>query len=44
MVYVGHNVRMGPLVIPKDPDAYLFMDASNIGWGAHWNSLTVSDI
>ena len=40
----GHNVLMGAWVIPKDPDAYLFTDASNIGWGAHWNSLTVSGV
>ena len=33
-----HNVRMGAREIPKDPDAHLFMDASNTGWGAHWNS------
>ena len=28
----GYNVLMGARVIPKDPDAYFFMDALNIGW------------
>ena len=35
----GHDVPMGARVIPKDPDAHLFTDVSNIGWGAHWELL-----
>ena len=44
MVDVGTQCSDGSSVIPKDPDKYLFTDASNIGRGAHWNSLTVSSV
>ena len=29
---LGHNVRVGARVIPKELGAYLFMDALNISW------------
>ena len=29
---------------PTEPDTQLFMAALNIGWGAHWNALTVSGV
>ncbi|KAI0228108.1 hypothetical protein LSAT2_021404 [Lamellibrachia satsuma] len=35
-----HNVRMGARVIPKDPDAHLFMDASNKGCGRLFGLVT----
>ena len=38
----AHHVLRGAPVTPTEPDTQLFMDASNIGWGAHWNALTVS--
>ena len=41
----AHNVlRGGTPVIPTELDTQLFTDALNIGWGAHWNSLTVSGV
>ena len=39
-----HNDLRGAPVTPTEPDTQLFTDASNIGWGAHWNTLTVSCI
>ena len=40
----AHNVLRGAPVILTEPDTQLFTDASNIGWGAHWNTLTVSGV
>ena len=40
----AHNVLRGAPVTPTEPDTQLFTDASNIGWGAHWNAFTVSDV
>ena len=39
----AHNV-LGAAVTQTEPDTQLFTDASNIGWGAHWNALTVSGV
>ena len=40
----AHNVlRVAPVTL-TEPDTQLFTDASNIGWGAHWNALTVSGV
>ena len=35
----AHNVLRGAPVTLTEPDTQLFTDASNIGWGAHWNAL-----
>ena len=40
----AHNVLMGAPVTPTELDTQLFTDASNIGWGAHWNALMVSGV
>ena len=40
----AHNVLRGAPVTPTEPDTQLFTDASNIGWGALWNALTVSGV
>ena len=40
----AHNVLRGASVTPIEPDTQLFTDASNIGWGAHLNALTVSGV
>ena len=40
----AHNVlRIAP-VTPTESDTQFFTDALNIGWGARWNALTVSDV
>ena len=40
----AHNVLRRAPVTLTEPDTQLFTDASNIGWGAHWNTLTVSGV
>jgi len=40
----AHNILRGTPVTLTEPDNQLFTDASNIGWGAHWNTLTVSGV
>ena len=40
----AHNVLRGAPVTQTAPDTQLFTDASNIGWGARWNALTVSGV
>ena len=40
----AHNVLRGAPVTPIEPDTQLFTDASNIGWGTHWNASTVSGV
>ena len=40
----AHNVLRGAPITPTEPDTQLFMDASNIGWGPHWNALMVSNV
>ena len=40
----AHNVLRGAPVTPTEPNTQLFTDALNIGWGAHWNALTVSGV
>ena len=40
----AHNVLRGASVTSIEPDTQLFTDASNNGWGAHLNALTVSGI
>ena len=44
MVEVSTQCSEGSPSYPDKPDTQLFTDASNIGWGAHWNALTVSSI
>ena len=41
MVEVSTQCSEGSHSYPDKPDTQLFTDASNIGWGAHWNTLTV---
>ena len=40
----AHNVLRGAPVTPTELDTQLFMDALNIGRGAHWNAFTVSGV
>ena len=40
----AHNVLRGATVTLTGPDIQLFTDASNIGWGAQWHTLTVSGV
>ena len=40
----AHNVLRGAPITPTEPNTQLFIAASNIGWGAHWNALTVSGL
>ena len=40
----GHNILRGSRVTPKDSDTQLFTDALSIDWGAHWDTLTGSDV
>ena len=40
----AHNVLRGAPVTPTESDTQLFTAASNIGWGALWNALTVSGV
>ena len=44
MVEIGKHCSQGSPSYPDKPDTQLFTDASNIGWGAHWNALTVSGV
>ena len=44
MVEVSTHCSEGSPSYPDKPDTQLFMDASNIGWGAHWNALTLSGV
>ncbi|KAK2180888.1 hypothetical protein NP493_422g02003 [Ridgeia piscesae] len=44
MVEVSTQCSEGSPSYPDIPDTRLFTDASNIGWGAHWNALTVSGV
>ena len=44
MVEVSTQCSEGAPVTPTEPDTQLFTDASNIGWGALWNALTVSGV
>ena len=44
MVDIGEQYPEGFRVTPKDPDTQLFTDASSIGLGAHWDTLTVSGV
>ena len=44
MVEVRTQCSEGSPSYPDKPDTQLFTDASNIGWGAHWNALTVSGV
>ena len=40
----AHNVLRVAPVTPTKPDPQFFTDALNIGWGPHWNALTVSGV
>ena len=44
MVEISTQCSEGAPVTPTEPDTQLFTDALNIGWGAHWNALTVSGV
>ena len=44
MVEVSTQCSEGAPITPTEPDTQLFTDASNIGWEAHWNALTVSGV
>ena len=44
MVEVSTQCSEGRPSYSDKPDTQLFTDASNIGWGAHWNALTVSGV
>ena len=42
MVYGHFHLVQGIFMHPPDPNAFLFMDASHCGWGAHLKPLRLS--
>ena len=44
MVEISTQCSEGSPSYPDKTDTRLFTDALNIGWGAHWNALTVSGV